>query len=317
MILHVKKTERFTVLANDLLRNQNLSWEARGLLSYILSFPDGWKLNVSHLVKSGGIVEPSTEGEKQKYRAGKEKVYRILNELKASGYISGAPKRGTGGNFSGYDYVVYEEPVDKSDNVDNLGDIPSETCENSPQPAFPDAAAPDAGDADAYKRLIYNKDYTSPSSDKPKVKKGKADGVVNDIHTLFAAFGSDYRKDGREGKACAEMKEMYLADPKEFAQMALTLRGMRNTDKFYAAKPFAPSTLNTFWNTIKVKREADRPRTEKPAPEAFDDAAFLTGIKKEMDDAGWPYDGSLDSLVKEAYSDMLHAEAKKSAGVLK
>lgn len=303
MILHVKKTERFTVLGNDLLRDDRISWEARGVLAYLLSFPPDWKLNVDHLVKSGGI---SGDGRR---RTGREKIYRIIAELKAAGYITGAPHRTETGVFKGYDYTVHEEPVE---NVDKSVDRGISEYDDEPHTGLPDAAEPDAAKAEAYEELNYTKNYMPTASDneKPQRKK-KSDGVVDDIRTLFAAFGSTYRHNGREGKACANLKDAYLADRKKFSQMVLALRGMRNTDKFFAEQPFSPSTLETFWNKIEVQWEKRTP--EKPKPAEFDEAAQIAQMKREMDDAGWQYNAALDSFVREAYTEFLHDKAKKEA----
>ena len=306
MILKIQKTERFTVLQNDLLRSASLSWEARGMLAFILSFPPDWKLNVSHLAKSGGISEDGRR------RCGKEKVYRILNELKAAGYITGQPKRKAGG-FSGFEYIVHEEPVEKVDNSGDISDsplpeIPPETgveMAGLPDTAEPDTVLPRTANADAYEELNYTK-----NSLPQKPRKEKSDGVAKEIQTLFTAFGSKYYHNGREGKACASLKERFTADKKRFGQMILALRGMRNIDKFFGEQPFSPSTLDTFWNKIEVQLEKSTP---SPGPKAAypTDEEILAGKKREMDAEGWPYDSSLDSLVHEAYTDFLHDKAKK------
>ena len=307
MILKIQKTERFTVLMNDMLRSDKLSWEARGMLSFILSFPPDWKLNVSHLVKSGGI---SADGRR---KCGKEKVYRILNELKSAGYITGQPRR-KGGSFQGYEYTVHEEPVE---NVDKSGDISDAPLpENQPEIGVemavlpeagePDTVLPDAAKADAYEVLTYTKNSL------PRKARKESDGVVKEIQTLFVAFGSKYYHNGREAKACSALKDRFLSDKKRFGRMILSLRGMRNVDKFFADQPFAPSTLDTFWNKIEVQLDREEPE-KAPPPAGPSDAEILAAKKKEMDYACWKYNDSLDSLVHEAYTDYLQDKAIREA----
>ena len=307
MILKIKKTERFTVLMNDMLRSDKLSWEARGMLSFILSFPPDWKLNVSHLVKSGGI---SADGRR---KCGPDKVYRILNELKAAGYITGQPKR-RAGSFQGYEFIVHEEPVE---NVDKSVDIrespllanPAKSgveTQDSPDAVLPDTAVPDTAKPEAYEELTYTKDSL------PRKARKESDGVVKEIQTLFVAFGSKYYHNGREAKACSALKDRFLSDKKRFGRMILSLRGMRNVDKFFADQPFAPSTLDTFWNKIEVQLDREEPE-KAPPPAGPSDAEILAAKKKEMDDAGWKYNDSLDSLVHEAYTDYLHDKAIREA----
>ena len=50
----------------------NLSFEARGVLAYILMKPDDWETNIGDIMREGNI--------------GREKAYRIVNELIEHGY---------------------------------------------------------------------------------------------------------------------------------------------------------------------------------------------------------------------------------------
>lgn len=44
-----RPTEHFTVLQNSVLRDQRLSFKARGVLAYLLSLPDNWQTSAEHL----------------------------------------------------------------------------------------------------------------------------------------------------------------------------------------------------------------------------------------------------------------------------
>lgn len=95
-IIRTKSPHRFTIVSNELLVESNpLSWEATGLLVYLLSKPDNWKISIAALTKIG--------------KCGKNKIESILRELKQLGYIVG--KR----HFTGkYDYYVYDTPQSPS-----------------------------------------------------------------------------------------------------------------------------------------------------------------------------------------------------------
>ena len=43
--------DNFTILSNDFLRDENLSLKAKGLLAYILSLPDDWKIYFEEVEK--------------------------------------------------------------------------------------------------------------------------------------------------------------------------------------------------------------------------------------------------------------------------
>ena len=71
-IFRVEKTKDYTVMANDHLKNKNLSLKAKGLLSLILSLPDNWNYSMNGLVAISkesidGIRTALQELEKYKY----------------------------------------------------------------------------------------------------------------------------------------------------------------------------------------------------------------------------------------------------------
>lgn len=64
--------DNFTIISNDFLRDENLSLKAKGLLSYIMSLPDDWKI----------YFEELTEHQKDGITA----VRNAWKELETSGY---------------------------------------------------------------------------------------------------------------------------------------------------------------------------------------------------------------------------------------
>lgn len=59
--------------AQDGKRDGGLSFEARGVLAYLLSKPDDWKVQISDIMADGGI--------------GRDKTKKILSELRKRGYL--------------------------------------------------------------------------------------------------------------------------------------------------------------------------------------------------------------------------------------
>ncbi len=109
-IIRRKKTDNFTTISNELLRDQRLSYEARGMLAELLSRPDNWQLSVTQLRKSGNL--------------GREKIARMLKEIEQAGYIRRQRARGPDGHFSGSEYVVFDhqpeiQPGEDSPNEEN------------------------------------------------------------------------------------------------------------------------------------------------------------------------------------------------------
>lgn len=74
-------------------QNRQLSFEARGVLWYLLSKPDDWELQPKDLEQKG---------------CGRDKVYRILKELIEAGHLVREEIRNSKGKITGYVYQVYE-----------------------------------------------------------------------------------------------------------------------------------------------------------------------------------------------------------------
>lgn len=77
-IIREEVRDRYTVVRNETIEDETLSFRALGLLVYILSKPDNWKTHVSHLAST-------RKGEKSE---GREAVRAALTELEKEGYVT-------------------------------------------------------------------------------------------------------------------------------------------------------------------------------------------------------------------------------------
>jgi len=94
----VKRPSNFVMLDKAFLDNPALSFKAKGILAYLLSKPDDWKVIVKDLVNHG------TEG--------KSAIYSGLNELKEHGYYQKIPVRdATGRRISHWEGIISEVPM--------------------------------------------------------------------------------------------------------------------------------------------------------------------------------------------------------------
>ncbi len=90
----------FTMISNKIFENPNLSWQAKGLLSYILSRPPNWHIHTWQLSK---IYEGDNPGNSL------HSVKKIIKELKDNGYIDYAKVRDKKGRWI-HRYDVYPMP---------------------------------------------------------------------------------------------------------------------------------------------------------------------------------------------------------------
>jgi hypothetical protein len=88
----------YFVSARAAPQDERLSWEARGVLWYLLSKPDNWRVQVSDLMQN----------------CGRDKAKRIIKELRDAGYLrreSDKPRQDEHGKFVWEPYQVYEQPL--------------------------------------------------------------------------------------------------------------------------------------------------------------------------------------------------------------
>jgi hypothetical protein len=90
------KINPYAMINRNALHDQNLSWQAKGLLAYLISLPDDWKIQVSHLSKQYG-----GKG------GGERAIYSMLNELIAQGYCERTQSKDKRG-FACVQYFIYE-----------------------------------------------------------------------------------------------------------------------------------------------------------------------------------------------------------------
>jgi hypothetical protein len=96
MIERSARRHSYTVIDNRPLNDKRLDWDAKGLLAYLLSKPDHWRVDRSHLAS----VVPSSAG----------KVQRLLRLLEEAGYLTRERHRDSQGRL-GWKHVVHEVAV--------------------------------------------------------------------------------------------------------------------------------------------------------------------------------------------------------------
>ena len=94
-IIRVKKDKGYFRVSNQPFNDRRLTWEARGMLGYLLSKPDDWTVRNGDLYKQGP--------------AGINKVKRILKELSDHGYLVRRRIRKEDGTFE-WETTLYETP---------------------------------------------------------------------------------------------------------------------------------------------------------------------------------------------------------------
>lgn len=84
-IFRQSKTNNYSIIHNEILRRNDISWKAKGIMCYVLSLPDDWVIYLEEL------IEHATD-KKASFRSG-------WNELTEKGYVRRFPVRNESGKI--------------------------------------------------------------------------------------------------------------------------------------------------------------------------------------------------------------------------
>ena len=153
-VFRVERNTGYTVMSNHHLRNKALTLKAKGLLSQMLSLPEGWDYTLAGL---SHINRESIDA-----------IRTAIWELEKAGYIVRRQGRDEKGKMTAIEYIIYEQPQPSSDTEPGL-DYPM--LEN-PTPGKPILENPISDKPTSENPTQINKDISkTDGSSKEKLKK--------------------------------------------------------------------------------------------------------------------------------------------------
>ena len=100
------KENPYVMINKQFVNDATLTMKAKGLLTFLLSLPDDWKVYEDEIVKH--------------FKDGKASVRSAIKELISTGYIERERIRNSIGQLNGYNYYVYEVPtMSENQKMDN------------------------------------------------------------------------------------------------------------------------------------------------------------------------------------------------------
>lgn len=93
----IKSEAPFTQVPNDLIRNPEISSNAKALYAYMMSRGSNWKFYVTEIQKH--------------IKDGRDRIYKSINELIEFGYVEKEETRTSDGKFMGSSYIVHYKPI--------------------------------------------------------------------------------------------------------------------------------------------------------------------------------------------------------------
>ena len=111
-VFRIDKTKNYTVMANYHLRDTSLSLKAKGLLSLMLSLPEGW--------------DYTTKGLACICKDGVDSICSTVKELENAGYVQRRRLRNELGHLTEVEYTILEKPIRpvSTENLPKAGKAP-------------------------------------------------------------------------------------------------------------------------------------------------------------------------------------------------
>ncbi|MTV47741.1 hypothetical protein GJ688_01930 [Heliobacillus mobilis] len=174
-----KRSNPYAMIDKGVLNDKRLSWRAKGLLAYLLSKPDDWRVNINDLVNQS--------------KDGRDAVYATLQELEEAGYIVSRKVREKG-RFLGVERIVRETPVSSIESSNPNTPEPEMTQTDLPYTEKPDTEKPDTESPQTEKPYPEkpedtNNDLTK-KRDLPKNDRTKRESKNTPPKVQFAEFVS-------------------------------------------------------------------------------------------------------------------------------
>ena len=107
-VFRIEKNKNYTVMANYHLRDISLSLKAKGLLSLMLSLPEGW--------------DYTTKGLACICKDGVDSICSTVKELENAGYVQRRRLRNELGHLTEIEYTILEKPVRTAASEESLPD---------------------------------------------------------------------------------------------------------------------------------------------------------------------------------------------------
>ena len=177
--IRVEHSKDYTIIANSAIRDSRLSLKSRGLHHLLLSYPNGWEINIDHL---------SGQSEKD----GKDAIASALKELEQIGYLTRTQIREKG-KIVGYQSVIRELPIDNPPQP--KGRRSKKKKQDEPQLENPDTAKPQ----------LENPDTAKPDRDKPQLDNPQPENpshikyVLDQLSNQEISIPPNPQGDKREG----------------------------------------------------------------------------------------------------------------------
>lgn len=271
-IFHTVKAKNYTVIDNECLRDCRLSWKARGILAYVMSLPETWRVNAVELQSHASDKKEST--------------ISGLRELAYFGYAELLRDRDGEGHFvqGWYFYEVSKKPTVQAK---VRSKVRAHSAKDGPSlfdlaaPSLPESGIPvpamsePAGPVPVMPSLLNTEISSTDESVRNIIKESTADPLERDLEGWLKFFQTVYQRE-HGGPLCDPPSEkkairwLYGATTgrrevvEEKIQILIQLRA--GDPNFWGQQPVSAETIAKFWSRLIPRPARARPAVPSARP---------------------------------------------------
>jgi hypothetical protein len=233
--MSIKRTPRptthYTVLANAVLRDENLSFRARGILAAILSRPDNWKTTSESLARET--------------KEGRTAILTALRELEKVGYMTRKKYQNEKGQWI-WESLVYDKPQ-KPDNNDA-----------EPQSGFPTTGNPTSDVPTSENGTLIEVTNKKERKEVTELTRTYGDDVINACNLLADLIEQNGSKRPEvTDNWLRDMERLHRLDGRSWEQITAAINWVQN-DSFWRANVMSPSKLRAQYDQLRLKAQAQQ-----------------------------------------------------------
>ena len=241
------RKDNFTILDNTCIRDDRLSWKAKGVHTYLMSLPDDWKIHISE------IVNHSSDG--------KAALYSAIQMLEEYGYIKKIRNRRKDGCFENTVYQVFESPEAKEADV-----------KVHPLSDFPDVDNPDMENPVLDNRILLttnklNTDKQRTELTNPESEKVSESVFVKIIKGLFSGeypFDKNFESSVLKHLTEAGIEEVNIEAYLKYVFERTKLGNVQKSfEGLFRKLALANSIIRDFRNSCFIKKAEEKQKSEQ------------------------------------------------------
>jgi hypothetical protein len=231
-VIRVEKTKNYTGMSNHHLRDKNLSLRAKGLLSFMLSLPEGWDYSEMGLAAC--------------LKENRGAIRTVLKELEDCRYLSRDRERKANGTLGGTIYTVYEKPMaENPTQVKTASGKADEPLENKETPSNGLAESPMLEKPMLENRTQINTKVTNKEEKDIYIGQRTAEKEKNQEPEGFDVFWKEYPRKQKKKEALKVFTKL-KPSAELLEKMIAALRKQKQSEQWQNKKyiPHPPTWLN-------------------------------------------------------------------------